>query len=67
MVFKEKKNGIGAFYGNTLVISVGISGTLSKTLFPLEVIGMNGNGPCQPSTIVLNRHLLIAILMYPYL
>lgn len=69
MVFKEKKNGIGAFYGNTLVISVGISGTLSKTLFPLEVIwfGMNGNGLCQPSTIVLNRHLLIAILMYPYL
>lgn len=73
MGFKEKKNGIGAFYGNILVISVGISGTLSKTLFPLEVIwlGMNGNGLCQPCNfkfaIVLNRHLLIAILMYPYL
>lgn len=50
MGFKEKKSGIGAFYGNTLVISVGISGTLSKTLFPLEVIwlDMNGNGRCQP-------------------
>jgi len=66
MGFKEKKNGVGAFYGNTLVISVGIPGTLSKTLFPIEIIwlGMNGNGLCQPASnfkfaIVLNRHLLV--------
>ncbi len=51
--------------GTRAGISAGISGTLSKTLFPIEVIwlGMNGNGLCQPSNfkfaIVLNRHLLV--------
>ncbi len=54
MGFKEKKSGIGAFYGNTLVISVGISGTLSKTLFPLEVIWLEMNGNGRVNRITLN-------------